>query len=1058
MTPEEAALEVIRRLVNNPRTNEASRRELFIGHLSSLFPDYSWQISEYALGAERPVRTPSRQGLKSTTGRIDTRKGALLIEYKSNLSAPDQQKEAENQLSEYVAGIANKEGLTAVSKCISTDILRWRDYKVSIAAGAEKGMVMPEQVMLEQISDSTFSVRNPEQFVQVVKRLIFEDVPLVATGRLLVHLFGLDSRRYSEFSSKLKENWTIHRESPEAQLGIKLWSEYIENCFDKSIAPNENSYLNHVYLVILSRMIAASALTTPLDHSAEDLCRKALTGEFFSAGVHRVDHFVEEDFFRWVKTDSSLKVLQPALWDLHNDLQKLDFRSAKKFNVLSELYQQIMPPDRRAEYGEVFTPTWLCKRIIENLPQCGELGVKVLDPACGTGGFLRAIIEKKLENVPKECDPQQVLENVLADICGLDINPISIIIAKTTVMLSLAEWLRHSDEPVEIPVYLCDSLFLPKGLVSKRGDESTVVNFDGVDIEFPTKIFADGISKFDEVIDVADRLATFLADGGLSTDDCKKVLEKPIGEIANELKLTLRSKKLLYRQADLLVSELAKRVKERRNRVWSFVLKNTYKPSLLKARFDVIVCNPPWLAMSSFPAARYKEQLECLIDAYKLTPKAASRHHLEIATVFAVHCVSHYVKHQGVFGFVLPRVILRGDHHDPFRRSKFRGKAPLKVTELFDLNGVSPLFGRPACVIFGEHDMKNAGFPDKLSSVEISGDPGEKLIEGEGLLKLSILGEKSSLETEISGLSEDASYWSVFRQGADLMPRRAVIVDIVGTKGASVLSIQTSAAEKANPNNKPPWNEIDVSGLVESRFLFTTLKSENVLPFLVGPYSYAALPVEKSDGKYRLLDPTELALRNYHRARKWFGEVDRELVRLGDKKLSSWLRRKNKLVDQRSEGTAHLVVYGAGGTNVCATVADTSMAEFPFINDQTLYVWHAPSEDEAWYVCGMLNSDRINKEIKRYQPSGLFGEQHVHKLPLSLIPKFNRNSDKHTALAKEAKRVAQVAKKLCKKDRRYLNVGKSLASRRRLFLKKLAPELKKLNKLAREVVGEGRSL
>jgi len=74
---------------------------------------------------------------------------------------------------------------------------------------------------------------------------------------------------------------------------------------------------------------------------------------------------------------------------------------------------------------------------------------------------------------------------------------------------------------------------------------------DGVDIEFPTKIFADGISGFDELIGVADRLATFLADGELTADDCKKVLEKSLSEISNELKLTLRSKELFYREADL---------------------------------------------------------------------------------------------------------------------------------------------------------------------------------------------------------------------------------------------------------------------------------------------------------------------------------------------------------------------------------------------------------------------------------------------------------------------------------------------------------------------------
>jgi hypothetical protein len=111
------------------------------------------------------------------------------------------------------------------------------------------------------------------------------------------------------------------------------------------------------------------------------------------------------------------------------------------------------------------------------------------------------------------------------------------------------------------------------------------------------------------------------------------------------------------------------------------------------------------------------------------------------------------------------------------------------------------------------------------------------------VLELSTLGKKSSLRKYLSILNENGLYRSCFKEGADLMPRQAVIVDILGNKKAKVLSVQTSEVEKANPNNK--WS-IDLKGRIESKFIFTTLKSDVVLSFTAGQYSYVALPVERA--------------------------------------------------------------------------------------------------------------------------------------------------------------------------------------------------------------------
>lgn len=1052
MTPEEAARDIIRKLLAEPNTNEPRRRELLLGHLAALFPAYEWQISLFAMGAETAVRLPAKNGQGQTTGRIDTRKGALFIEYKRNLADPVLQAEAETELKKYVAGIINKEGMGSVSKCVSTDILRWREYSFKLDPNAIEGQIDPDEVELQLIGEHQFTENDASQFVAIVRRLIFEDVALRANAKLLNEMFGLGSPRYEEFRSHLRIAWNNCKNMRETKLGLRLWSHFVENCFDKRADPNVDTYLDHVYLVILARLIAASALSEPPEQASTDFPIRSLTGDFFSSGTHRVDRFVEEDFFRWVKNEVALAILRAPLQDLNLDLQKLDFRSAKKLDLLTELYQRLMPPQRRIEYGEVFTPTWLARKIVEQNETCGQIGAKVLDPACGTGSFLRAVVEKKLQNVNRESSAQEVLDNVLADICGLDINPLSIIIAKTTLMLTLAEWLKKSDKLVEIPVFLCDSLFLPKGLLSKNKAGKVVVVFDNVEIDFPAGIFVEGTRIFDEVVRTADQFATDLARKEISQVDCMKAMENSIERVA-PLKMDDESKRLLKRAARKLVLQLSDRISHKRNNVWAFVLRNTYRPSLLSARFDAIVSNPPWLAMSRFPSARYKRQLENLITQYHLLPPAASRHHLEVSTVFAAHSVSHYMIQDGKFGFILPRVILNGGQHDPLRRSEFKQYAPMKVVRVWDLEEVHDLFGRPASAVFGTRDELTAGFPQRLPCTVLSGEP-KNLAEWETELQLSTLGKKSSFTAQIHELREDESYKPMFRQGADLMPRRAVMIDIIGNKTAQIPSIQTSAAEKGNRDNKPPWNRIDIKGTVESSYIFTTLKSDAILPFVYGNPCYAVLPVKGLNGKFTIVTQHDLSLSGHVKAKAWFKKIDSELMRLGKKKLESWIKRKNKLTDQSAEGHQNLVVYGAGGKNICATVIKTTSLEFPFVNDQTLYAWEAQSSDEAWYVCGMLNSQAINMAIKGHQSRGAFSEQHIHKLPLSLIPRFNSQDQRHTDLAGESKRVGKAARELVKTDAKYLNTAKPLASRRRMFMNALSPELKTLDKLAWEIFNE----
>jgi hypothetical protein len=100
----------------------------------------------------------------------------------------------------------------------------------------------------------------------------------------------------------------------------------------------------------------------------------------------------------------------------------------------------------------------------------------------------------------------------------------------------------------------------------------------------------------------------------------------------------------------------------------------------------------------------------------------------------------------------------------------------------------------------------------------------------------------------------------------------------------------------------------------------------------------------------------------------------------------------------------------------------------------------------------MLNSASINEAKKSKQPLGAFGEQHIHELPLLLIPRFDQGISEHIELSYEAQRIHKTASRIVQNDKSLLDPNRPLATRRRCFATKLEPELEKLNSLSKSIL------
>jgi type I restriction enzyme M protein len=114
-----------------------------------------------------------------------------------------------------------------------------------------------------------------------------------------------------------------------------------------------------------------------------------------------------------------------------NELNKIDFNSSEDRHLFGDIYETILRDLQSAgNYGEFYTPRALTEFITEMInPRLGE---KVLDPACGTGGFLTSAIENIRKQDVKSVEDLATLEN---NIHGMELKPLPFMLCVTNLIL-----------------------------------------------------------------------------------------------------------------------------------------------------------------------------------------------------------------------------------------------------------------------------------------------------------------------------------------------------------------------------------------------------------------------------------------------------------------------------------------------------------------------------------------------------------------------------------------------------------------------------------------------
>lgn len=236
---------------------------------------------------------------------------------------------------------------------------------------------------------------------------------------------------------------------------------------------------------------------------------------------------VFDDAYNYMKNGTLLRQV------INKINQDIDYNSVETRHLFGDIYEQILRDLQNAgNAGEYYTPRAVTQFAIDMVdPQLGEI---VLDPACGTGGFLTGAFEHMKKQVKKPTE----LKTLKNSIRGVEKKPLPHVLCATNMMVhgievpsnilndnTLARPLRDYGPKDQVDVIVTNP---PFGGVEEDGIEN---NFPA---EFRTRETADlFLVLVMELLKDGGRAAIVLPDGTLFGEGIKTRIKKKMLEECN---------------------------------------------------------------------------------------------------------------------------------------------------------------------------------------------------------------------------------------------------------------------------------------------------------------------------------------------------------------------------------------------------------------------------------------------------------------------------------------------------------------------------------------------
>jgi len=1009
--------------------------------LRVMFPaaeDQTW-INHYVEGTESHTKVGKASGAIADRF-IDNLVGSTTIEYESDLRNQAKRDEGFHQVREHAAGLIRDKVLPTQVRGVLSDTVEWYAYDVELAPGVDPAHCTTDDVTLVLVDELQLPGHDADaarRLLQFLRKHLARQQSRPLRADLIALDLGLGSGPHVRSAVELRQLVIDGRVADTSiTLATDLWSRFVDHLGAHAGEFRVDAYVDELYVGVLARLLSVNVLADHAGSSDDARLKVILDGSYFR-DRYQLENMVEQDYFGWSVQPGYIDRLVPIAREIQRDLYAYDFARRHEQDLFGRLMAQLARRSQRKLLGQEWTPSWLAKqlaeRCLDNLPK-GEVP-RIIDMCCGSGSILAEIL--KAARTKFALNEISVLHEVAT---GFDIDPLAVSLSKTTWVVTLAEEIKAAKAPIVIPVYHADSLFavtpVSKALPLIGETEPIPVSLDGTIIKLPHALVEPEYQDlFDRIVDWAYDEALDAKAKGNAAGPSKATAKTFLNGAVAATGVTLRGDlgEPLAEAVHALVHRMSELAVANRNGIWAFILRNTYRPGLLSGQFNGLVSNPPWLAMSGLADNPYRGLLTSRAKLYGIMPAGQSFLHLELGTTHLLHAVDRYLKADAAVACLVPGSILNGHHHEALRQGKFLNSRRPVALEINEVWQVAPgTFKYPGAALIGHKRSSTAQVKKGAIAGNLAQPSGLEAVDFSvatiGTKRTAWLLEKHGMPVAAVGDAERP------QQGADLMPRTAVCVEIMDDTAAEY-RVDT-------PHKGSPWSfTVKASkelkgerfpGHVAPRFIHSMAQSENLLPFVLGAHrAPIAIPAVRSDdGGWQIFDEAGIRNLGFVQTARRFQAINKKLADVGKgKSLQARIDERGKLKKQAIGTTGYVVLTGAGGKHICAACVPVADAR-KLIIDQTLYWKLFDEKNEAWYLVGMLNSHAMTEAIAPFNPKGDFGERHVHTLPYRLMPNYDPSNEDQARIAELARELAGIASAAVKGDFYLNDAGRSLPARR----------------------------
>lgn len=996
-------------------SNETIIRDNFTSYLRKMFPDSSKWVSYHIEGAETHIHL--LRNSRTISGFIDNCIDSIAIEYEKDLSVKAIYDEGFRQVKEYCAALVRDNVSIDMILGVLSDTLNWYIFKIVPDNSMDATEYNQDNITLCEVARLIITESNERQAADLLlflQQYLGREGARELSADNLAADFGLQSLYSKDYVAEIEGfiDSMIETNPSYYQMIEGLWKKFVESYSESS--DNKDSYVGEFYISILGKLLCANLIShRALSSDAEELV-DIIDGHFFEN--HNIENFVDYDYFGWL--NKGINNITGVLSSIQDDLKVYDFSSQPNEDLFGGLLVQLGNKTQRLMLGQDLTPMWLAKELVHNvvsmLPD-GEYP-RFVDMCCGSGSMIVATIFETKE-ILGDTLSKKVQDRLIKEcVAGFDVDPLAVILAKINWLINVFD-LIDDDEPIFIPIYHADSLFTGNPLTQKIQSSDDTPNrlilLDKV-ISMPSYVVYEQNNVFDNIINKCYDCINVEIEKDAFFEVIKSLLEDSVSPEKMD-ELCLFSYNLYFALYQLN--------KSGRNGIWSFVLKNSFRPILINKTFNGIVSNTPWLTLSKVNSNPYKYGLKAIARKMDIDPTDASFPHLDIATVFLLSSIERFLKNSGVFGCILPDSVLTGKQHEKFRKGCFAAK---RIMANFDSIWELPAdtFNNKSIAIFGKKEPYTQvdKYKGRVYS-DISKYSDQDIYVSESASK-TVWSKSPSVNA-----NEQIFKYS-FNQGADIMPRCFFFFDLVKKgKNYRINSLSKEGEYGYFLQNMHVGKDKNYyCASVPKKMFKPVIVSNNITPFSISDLPLALLPIERIDGKWKPLSQiTKYALPRP--TLNLFDQIDNDYKCLTNKEdmFKDALDMFNKLSKQTFSIGKYMVLYGAGGANLCSAYLKVTEE---IIIDQTLYWTIVETEEEAIYLSAMLNCPKLTEIISTFQPQGLFGKRHIHTLPLDYIPIYNGHNEPMLRLVATTKNLMSEMAKIIPDKILNPNNG-SLSSRRK---------------------------